>query len=48
MEIRTNKPDQQVQARNMETIEDKSSSPIVRKVQVGETAATVNPTRLQR
>ncbi len=43
MEIRTNKPDQQVQARNMETIEDKSSSPIVRKVQVGETAATVNP-----
>ncbi len=43
MEIRTNKPDQQVQARNMETIEDKSSSSIVRKVQVAETATIVNP-----
>ena len=43
MEFRTNKPDQQVQAISMETIEDKSSLPIVPKVQVGETAATVNP-----
>jgi phosphate transport system ATP-binding protein len=42
MEMRTNKPDQQVQARSMETIEDKSSLPPVPKVQVGETAATVN------
>ena len=42
MEIRTNKPDQQVQARSMETIEDKSSLPTVPKVQVGETAAVVN------
>ena len=42
MEMRTNKPDQQVQARSMETIEDKSSLPTVPKVQVGETAATVN------
>jgi len=43
MEIRINKPDQQVQAGNMETIEDKSSLPTVPKVQVGETAAVVNP-----
>src|SRR5215467_14604443 len=43
MEIRTNKPDQQVQAGNMETIEDKSSSPTVPKLQVSETAAVVNP-----
>jgi len=43
MEIRTNKPDQQVQAGNMETIEDKSSLPTIPKVQVGETAAVVNP-----
>jgi len=43
MEIRTNKPDQQVQASSMETIEDKSSLPTIPKVQVGETAATVDP-----
>src|SRR5215469_4353936 len=42
MEMRTDKPDQQVQARSMETIENKSSSPTVPKVQVAETAATVN------
>ena len=42
MEIRTNKPDQQVQARSMETIGDKSSLPTVPKVHIGETAAVVN------
>ncbi len=42
MEIRTNKPDQQVQARSMETLEDKSSLPTVLKVQVGETTPVAN------
>jgi len=42
MEIRTNKPDQQVQARSMETLEDKSSMPTVLKVQVGETTPVAN------
>src|SRR6266699_2048185 len=42
MEIRTNKPDQQVQARSMETLEDKSSLPTDLKVQVGETTPVAN------
>jgi phosphate transport system ATP-binding protein len=42
MEIRTNKPDQQVQARSMETIEDKSSLPAVPKVQASETKPVAN------
>lgn len=42
MEIRTNKPGQQVQARSMETIEDKSSLPTVPKVQAGETKPVAN------